>query len=395
MKQRRAERIRVSRMEARRLAAGPVLLLGFLFSAFLAACGAPGEPQPPSPPIPVAVADLSARQVGDGANLVFTLPSRTTAGERLAEPPAVEVLRGSVKPDGAPDLRSLRVVEVIPGALVPNYATDDHVHLRSAIPIEDLKAHPGMPMAFAVRTRASAKRASADSNVVIIAIYPPPERISAVQANVTETAVVLTWQAPHGITTAETLAAPLRYNIYRGEIAESQAEIVAKDLSRVKWTAKPALQGSSDTTEFRDTAFQFGKLYVYIVRSAELIEGKEIESEDSTPVAVKPADIFPPAAPQGVTAAVLPGPRPDTVQVELSWSINSETDLAGYYVYRSEQEGTRGARITPELLLAPAIRDTSVQPGHRYWYTVTALDRAGNESAPSTPLMVNASQPSP
>ncbi len=381
-------------MEARRLAAGPALL-GFLSSAFLAACGAPGEPQPPSPPIPVAVADLSARQVGDSANLSFTLPNRTTAGERLAELPAVEILRGSVKPDGTPDLRSLRVVEAIPGALVPNYATDDHVHLRSVIPIEELKAHPGMPMAFAVRTRASAKRASADSNVVIIAVYPPPERISAVQANETETAVVLTWQAPQETTTAETLTAPLRYNIYRGEIAESQTEMVAKDLSRVKWTAKPALQGSSDTTEFRDTAFQFGKLYVYIVRSAELIEGKEIESEDSTPVAVKPADIFPPAAPQGVTAAVLPGPRPDTVQVELSWSINSETDLAGYYVYRSEQEGTRGTRITPELLPAPAIRDTSVQPGHRYWYTVTALDRAGNESAPSTPLMVNASQPSP
>ena len=394
MRRRRGKPIRVSGIEARRLAAGQALL-GFLTSAFLAACGAPGEPQPPSPPIPVAVAGLSARQVGDGVNLIFTLPNRTTAGERLAEPPAVEVLRGSVKPDGTADLRSLRVVEAIPGALVPSYATDDHIRLHSAIPMEEIKAHPGMPMAFAVRTRASAKRASADSNVVVIPVYPPPERISAVQANVTETAIVLTWQAPQGTTTGEALTAPLRYNIYRGEIPESQGESVARDLQGVKWTARPALQGSSDKTEFRDTAFQFGKLYVYIVRSAELIEGKEIESEDSTPVFVKPADIFPPAAPQGLTAAVLPGPQPDTVQVDLSWSINSETDLAGYYVYRSEQEGTRGTRITPELLLAPAIRDTSVQPGHRYWYTVTALDRAGNESAPSMPLMVNASLPSP
>jgi hypothetical protein len=40
--------------------------------------------------------------------------------------------------------------------------------------------------------------------------------------------------------------------------------------------------------------------------------------------------------------------------------------------------------LTTELLPAPVYRDISVQAGHRYWYTVTAVDRAGNESAPAT-----------
>jgi hypothetical protein len=46
-------------------------------------------------------------------------------------------------------------------------------------------------------------------------------------------------------------------------------------------------------------------------------------------------------------------------------------------------------------LLSPAYRDTSVQPGHRYWYSVTAVDRSGNESVPSASVAVEVAQPSP
>lgn len=371
--------------------------VAFFSAAIFAGCGAPGEPQPPSPPVPVAVTDLAAHQVGDGVDLTFTLPHRTIAGEPLPEAPAVEVLQGSVRPDRKPEPRSLRVVETIPGALVRNYAADDHVQIHSAISPEEIKSHPGAPVAYAVRTRASAKRASANSNVAVLQVYPVPEKITSVEATVTESAIVLSWSAPQRWSSGEPFSSSpsLRYRIYRGEIAESQAEVVARDLAQVKWTTKIALLDSTDTTEFRDSAFQFGKLYVYLIRSVELIEGKEIESDDSTPVVVKPVDTFPPAAPQGLAAAVLPGPEPHTVQVDLSWSINAETDLAGYRVYRSEQEGTKGARIGPDLLLAPAIRDTSVQPGHHYWYTVTAVDRAGNESAPSPAAVVDVAQPLP
>jgi fibronectin type 3 domain-containing protein len=81
--------------------------------------------------------------------------------------------------------------------------------------------------------------------------------------------------------------------------------------------------------------------------------------------------------------------------VELSWSINTETDLAGYRVYRSEQQDTAGELVTTDLLLSPVYRDTSVQPGHTYWYSVTAVDRYGNESAHSAPVAVEVAQPSP
>jgi fibronectin type 3 domain-containing protein len=107
---------------------------------------------------------------------------------------------------------------------------------------------------------------------------------------------------------------------------------------------------------------------------------------------VVPKDTFPPAAPLGIVAAVQPGATPGSAAVELSWSINVEPDLTGYRVYRSEQEGARGTLLTPDLLPSPAYRDNSVQTGQRYWYTVTAVDRAGNESTPSPAVAVEVAQ---
>ena len=69
--------------------------------------------------------------------------------------------------------------------------------------------------------------------------------------------------------------------------------------------------------------------------------------------------------------------------LDLSWSISAENDIAGYNIYRSEQEGAAGRKQNPELLLTPAFRDMNAVPGRRYFYTVTAVDRVGNESPAS------------
>src|SRR5580700_8951469 len=109
-------------MELRNLRNPPVCEMdaartgGFVFLvaalAFLCGggCGAPGEPTPPSPAVPLAISDLTAHQAGDGVQLIFTLPIKTVAGDRLASPPEVEVVRGMPKADGSPDAKSFRVV---------------------------------------------------------------------------------------------------------------------------------------------------------------------------------------------------------------------------------------------------------------------------------------------
>ncbi len=357
----------------------------FLFSIFLisAGCGAPGDPVPPSPPVPVAIQDLAADQAGDGVQLAFTLPSNSISGEKLPATPAVEILRGTVKPDGSADAKSFRVVYTIPGALVESYRADGRVRFTDPIAPEETKSHPGVT------------GASADSNVVSLRVYPVPAPLASVEARVTESAVELTWPAPSVTAAGEPVTAITGYRIYRSEIYPSAPASSPQDLPPGKPESHGVLLASSETNSYRDASIVFDHTYVYTVRSVIQVEGFELKSSDSQPVTVTPRDIFPPAAPQGLVAALLPGTPPGTVLAELSWSINLETDLAGYRVYRSEQEGTRGQLLTPDFLPTPAVRDTSVEPGHRYWYIVTAVDRAGNESAPSTPVVVEVTQPSP
>jgi fibronectin type 3 domain-containing protein len=140
--------------------------------------------------------------------------------------------------------------------------------------------------------------------------------------------------------------------------------------------------------------FEFGKTYAYQVRSVIIADGNPIESDDSVPAIVTPRDTFPPTTPQNLVAAEIPDAN-NTIAVDLSWSINLETDLAGYHVYRTEKQGDRGELVQADLLLSPAYRDTAVQAGHKYWYSVTAVDRAGNESAPSEQILADLTQPLP
>jgi fibronectin type 3 domain-containing protein len=69
--------------------------------------------------------------------------------------------------------------------------------------------------------------------------------------------------------------------------------------------------------------------------------------------------------------------------IDLSWQPGTETDLAGYAVYRREGDNA-WQRISPaEPLIAPAFRDKQIQPGHTYRYAVSAIDQGGHESARS------------
>lgn len=367
-----------------------IAILGLLFGG----CGAPGEPQPPSPPIPASIGDLSAQQQGKGVQLVFTLPLRTVAGERLAEPPAIEIFRGSLQPNGSPDNKTFKLVYTIPGALANSYAAQGKIQFTDPLAAEDLRAQPGAMYAYRVRTRASKKKDSADSNTVTAKVYPVADRIASLDARVTQSAIELSWPVPNvGVTAgaAESLAG---YHVYRGELDPTSPIPASNDISQAKWKSPPILLGPSQTNVYRDTLFDFGRAYVYLVRSVVIADGNPIESDDSFPAIVTPRDTFPPAPPQSVVEAEIPG-ADGAVSVDLSWSINLETDWAGYRIYRSEKQGERGQPLNAELLLSPSYRDISVQPAHRYWYTVTAVDRAGNESEPSEAVLADLTKPLP
>jgi hypothetical protein len=357
-------------------------------------CGAPGEPLPPVPPTPVAITDLTARQTGDAVQLSFTMPDKSTLGQKLKEVPAVEVLRGMPKPDGTADAKSFRVVDTVPGALVNGYVEKGKVEFPDPISPEELKAHAGELVIYRVQTYVSPKRLSPSSADVSLKLYPVPAPITSVDVELTENAIRLKWAMPSRTTAGELVGAVQEYHVYRGEPEAGQEEAATKDVRQVKWKS-PLIQIATTTIpQYQDVGFDYGKTYAYMVRSVIQVQGASLESSDSRLVVVTPRDTFPPVAPEGIVAAVLPGEPSGTSMVDLSWSINVETDLAGYYVYRSEQEGTRGERLTRELLPTPAYRDTSVKTGQKYWYSVTAVDKSGNESTPSLQIAVEVTQPS-
>ncbi|HET7106031.1 MAG TPA: fibronectin type III domain-containing protein [Candidatus Acidoferrum sp.] len=368
----------------------------FLFSIFvlMVGCGAPGEPQPPTPPVPQAIADLAVKQAGDGVLLSFTMPGKSTLGDRLQQVPSFEVLRGALRADGTPDPKSFRVVDTVPGALVARYSQRGQVQFLDPVSPTDPQIRAGQPFVYLVHTLFSAKRPSPDSKDVTVRLYPVAERISSLDAGLTEQGINLKWPAPTRTSSGEPLSGVQEYHVYRGELDPATASVAASDTQQAKWNS-PLLQlGATTTADYRDSGFDYGKTYGYLVRSAIASPAGPLESSDSVLAIVTPKDTFPPAAPQGLVAAIQPGAAPDSVAVELSWSINVESDLAGYRVYRSEQEAERGALLTPELLPSPAYRDNSAKSGQRYWYTVTAVDRAGNESPSSVAAAVDVAQPS-
>jgi hypothetical protein len=361
----------------------------------VAGCGAPGEPLPPSPPIPVAITDLTAQQAGDAVLLTFTMPNRSVRGERLKEMPALEVLRGTLKADGTPDAKSFRVVDTVPGSLLPGYSEHGKVEFHDPIPADEISKHAGETFVYRVRTRVSDKKSSADSNDVSLRLYSVPALIASLDARVTERGIQLIWPAPDKTSAGGPLGPIQEFHVFRGELDAASAAAAAKDLAQAVWKSRPLQIAATTAPEFLDAGFDYGKTYVYLVRTLVLVGGTPRESGDSQAAILTPKDIFPPAPPQGIVAAVIPGASPGSLVVDLSWSINLETDLAGYRLYRSEQEGTHGQLLTPELLPTPAYRDNSVSSGKRYWYTVTAVDRAGNESTPSAAMAVDVTQPSP
>lgn len=77
-----------------------------------------------------------------------------------------------------------------------------------------------------------------------------------------------------------------------------------------------------------------------------------------------------------------------TEGVELVWERNTESDLAGYRVYRALGDGK--LEKIADVSDAPSYSDRKLETGKRYRYAVSAVDRLNNESAQSTPVEITA-----
>jgi fibronectin type 3 domain-containing protein len=108
----------------------------------------------------------------------------------------------------------------------------------------------------------------------------------------------------------------------------------------------------------------------------------QVEGDDSATIRVVAHDVFPPAIPTGLQAVYSgEGQKPF---IDLIWAPVTNTDLAGYNLYRSAS-GNNAIKLNSEPVKSPSYRDTFVVSGTTYTYTVSSVDVRGNESPRSEP----------
>jgi chitodextrinase len=130
--------------------------------------------------------------------------------------------------------------------------------------------------------------------------------------------------------------------------------------------------GNTPQTSYADTGLTASTTYSYAVSA---YDGAGNESPGSASVSVATAaapDSVAPSAPSGLSVT-----STASTEVGLSWSPSTDdVAVAGYTVYR---DGTQVGTTT-----ATTFTDTGLTPATAYSYTVSALDGAGNTSAPSS-----------
>ncbi len=117
------------------------------------------------------------------------------------------------------------------------------------------------------------------------------------------------------------------------------------------------------------------RTFYYVIRA---YDGSQ-QSVNSNQASAIPTDNLTLAAPTGLTVSA---PVDLDGVLELDWADNTDSDLAGYNVYRSETSGGSYSQIATDVINSD-YADTGLIDGTTYYYVITAVDSSGNESGNS------------
>jgi hypothetical protein len=349
-----------------------------LAGACLSGCGVPGIPLPPSLNLPQPVTDLRAIRKGNRVRLVWTVPSLNTEHRAIRNSGPMEVCRSPGKelkecrhPVG--QLTASAVLLAAPAPARPAQGEKPKKTKLTASYVDTLPDEafrpPAASITYAIDCLSDKQRSAGLSNLVQVPgapAVPPPE---GMRAQVTSAGVVVGWQA-----VPERFLAPgfqYEYRVYRRADAQASDTLVGT----------LGLE-TSNPPEIVDRDFEWEKTYEYRATVATLgppAEGSktQVEGEDTPWLKVWAHKVFPPEAPTGLQAVFSGvGQQPF---VDLIWNRLAGSELLDYNVYRREGAGA-AAKINPEQVKTTSFRDTNVQSGKTYFYSVSAVDAQGNES---------------
>jgi hypothetical protein len=362
-----------------RLASG--LAVALLFTSCVTGCGTPGAPLPPSLNLPDTVNDLAATRTGDQVALTWKMPRKNTDKLLLKGTITVHICRkeggGACVPVPANLLLAPSTAGSFTGLLPQTLATGAP---RSLSYFVELVNRNG--------------RSAGLSNAAVVLAGEAPPPVSGLTANVIKAGVVLHWNpAPQESTLT---AVRLHRKLLTPPAAKPKSDQgpigPAPEPVDQSLLVEPDGQAGRAQDRALDKDIRFGETYEYRAqRVARITVGEhtlQLAGPLSAPVRVEAIDVFPPAIPTGLAAvaalgqATLGQPGAETA-IDLSWQPVTDTDLAGYAVYRREGDAA-WQRISPaQPIIPPGFHDANVLPGHTYRYAVSAIDQAGHESARS------------
>ncbi|MCF6268133.1 MAG: hypothetical protein L3J41_00285 [Melioribacteraceae bacterium] len=158
------------------------------------------------------------------------------------------------------------------------------------------------------------------------------------------------------------------YNIYRkegnGKFKKINENIIIRD--------------DASTPEYDDLWLEEGVKYSYKVTISDPIGN---ESKASKVAEILLEDKTPPSIVSNVMAEAYQN------GMQISWNMSTELDASGYNVYRSTSLQGTFKKINKILVPVdtPYYRDSTIAEKKQYFYTITALDKAGNEGKQSNP----------
>lgn len=356
-------------------------------------------PQPPSLNLPKMISDLSANRTGNQVHLAWTTPSENTDHLKLKGSARLRLCRTS---QAASPCESIATISAIPNK--PAKYTD-------VLP-PALASGPVRPITYRIFGINKNGKTAGPSNVATVLAGEAPPQVRDLSAQVVERGVVLHWQpapdlSPHTSVQidrklATPTAVPKRAESRSFNPLPRSTEPTEQKLRVRLIPPNPQRTAATDPGVALDPTAQFGHQYTYtasrVVQQQLGDQTLQLESSESAAVQVATPDTFPPAAPSGLVAIPVSAVMNNgTPEVDLSWSANTEPDLAQYRVYRMDVTSNQPMhRIAPESgtgpgvesVFAPAYRDLHVQPGQTYTYAVTAVDTSGNESRRSAEVTV-------
>jgi hypothetical protein len=339
--------------------ASPKFLAVIFLTTILTGCAQVGAPVPPSLELPKPVNDLHIIRKGEKIILNWTAPTKITDGETIRHLGPTRVCRSLQVP--------MKQCDAVVKEILPT-AGKGAVSYSDQIPATLLRADADVLASYAVEVLNSEGRSAGLSNQATVPLFPtlpPPQKLTA---QVTPQGVLLQWEWPANVPQAS--SSEFRLRIYRrDENGKTESRVAEVELR--------------DKPEVLDQGMEWEHAYVYRARFVSVSSENrelEVEGDDSPEVKVFVHDVFPPAAPSGLQAVFSSVGQPNFI--DLTWSPNTEAELAGYNVYRRE-EGGQAVRINSDLAKIPSYRDRDIQPGKKYFYAVTAADLRGNESAHS------------